>query len=298
MNDITVSQISDFVLNDLQDKGFKAYKVETHVNPVPFFGRRDYYKICLSTGKSLIDYSDRSVEVEGTTLFFGNPHVPYSSQILSERLTGWACLFTEEFLKVNERHGSLQESPLFKLGGSPVVSVNDLDKKFLSTLFEKLIEEQQRDYVHKNDLVRSYIHLLIQEALKMNPLDDLFKSKNAASRITFLFLDILEQQFLTERSNKTFKLRTAQDFAKHLSVHVNYLNRSVKGVKGKTTTTHIAERIITEAKVLLQHTDWPIADIAYTLGFDSPTYFNNFFKKTTGTIPKMFRGKVIVGKKV
>ena len=46
---------------------------------------------------------------------------------------------------------------------------------------------------------------------------------------------------------------------------------------------YTAERIVTEAKALLQHTDWNISDIAYSLGFEDPNYFNNFFKRLTGT---------------
>jgi AraC family transcriptional activator of pobA len=72
-------------------------------------------------------------------------------------------------------------------------------------------------------------------------------------------------------------------------VHVNYLNRALKEVTGKPTTAHITERIISEAKALLQHTDWNIADIAYALGFEYPSYFNNYFKRVTGTNPKSFR---------
>ena len=45
-----------------------------------------------------------------------------------------------------------------------------------------------------------------------------------------------------------------------------------------------------EAKALLLHTDWNVADIAYSLGFEYPTYFNNFFKKLTGTNPMSLRG--------
>ena len=75
----------------------------------------------------------------------------------------------------------------------------------------------------------------------------------------------------------------------HLNVHVNYLNRAVKEVTGKSTTTHITERIVSEAKALLQHTAWNIADIAYALGFEYATYFNNFFKRLTGTNPKSLR---------
>ena len=88
-------------------------------------------------------------------------------------------------------------------------------------------------------------------------------------------------------------LKTAQDYAVALHVHVNYLNRAVKEVTGKSTTTHITERIASEAKALLQHTNWNIADIAYALGFEYPTYFNNFFKRLTGTNPKSLRLKEV-----
>ena len=78
-----------------------------------------------------------------------------------------------------------------------------------------------------------------------------------------------------------------------LAVHANHLNRSVKEVTGKSTTTHITERIITEAKALLQHTDWTIAEIAYALGFEYPTYFNNYFKRMTGTVPSNLRMQLV-----
>ena len=123
----------------------------------------------------------------------------------------------------------------------------------------------------------------------MQPSENYSRQKNAAVRITSVFLELLERQFPIESVQAPLELKSAQDFAKQLSVHVNYLNSAVKEVTGKTTTTHISDRIITEAKALLQHTDWNIADIAYALGFEYPTYFNNFFKKKTGYIPKSER---------
>ncbi|MGA6119142.1 helix-turn-helix domain-containing protein [Sphingobacterium anhuiense] len=241
------------------------------------------------TGRTLLNYSDRSIDIDDTFLFFGNPHIPYSSHILSEVMTGYACVFSEEFLKLSDRPGSLHESPLFKLASSPVVAVNGQQTEFLVTIFKKILAEQDTDYVYKHDLVRSYLNLIIQEGLKMTPQDHLVQYKNAASRITFLFLELLERQFPVENSNEPLKLRTAQDFASELNVHVNYLNRSVKSTTGKPTTAHIAERITTEAKALLQHTDWSISEIAFGLGFEYPTYFNNYFKKMTGSVPKSLR---------
>jgi AraC-like DNA-binding protein len=152
-----------------------------------------------------------------------------------------------------------------------------------------MIAEQGTDYAFKDELIRNYISLIIHEALKMQPPESNVLQVNAAARITAVFLELLERQFPIESTDHPLELKTAQDFAKQLSVHINYLNSAVKEVTGKTTTTHIAERIISEAKALLQYTDWSIADVAYGLGFEYPTYFNTFFKKRTGHIPKSIR---------
>ena len=102
-------------------------------------------------------------------------------------------------------------------------------------------------------------------------------------------MELLDRQFPIDTPEHVLKLKTANDYASSLSVHVNHLNRAVKEVTGKTTTEHIADRIIKEAKALLAHTDWNISEIAYTLGFEYPAYFNNFFKKLTNTTPKSLR---------
>jgi AraC family transcriptional regulator, transcriptional activator of pobA len=176
-----VAELAAYPIGDLQMKGFKAYEVETRVHPMPIYGRRDFYKVCLISGHTLLNYADRTIDIDGTFLFFGNPHIPYSSHIQSEMMTGYACLFSEEFLKLKDRPGSHHESPLFTLANAPVVAVNEQQTAFLTMIFQKIMAEQESDYTHKDDLVRSYLHLIIQEALKMNPQDHLVKYKNAAT---------------------------------------------------------------------------------------------------------------------
>lgn len=222
-------------------------------------------------------------------MFFGSPRIPYSCDVVSPINEGYACLFTEDFLKLSGRSESLLQSPLFKIGGTPILQLNKEQKESIAPIFQKMIAEQSSDYAYKDDLIRDFIHLLAHEALKLQPSQNNTHQKNAAVRITSVFLELLERQFPIESVQRPLELRTAQDFAKNLSIHVNYLNSAVKEVTGKTTTAHIGDRIIAEAKALLQHTDWNIAEIAYALGFEYPTYFNNFFKKKTGYIPKSER---------
>jgi AraC family transcriptional regulator, transcriptional activator of pobA len=272
----------------LKLKGFKAYQVDSKASGHNY-SRKDFYKISLTSGKYVFHYADRSFETNETILFFGNPRIPYSCEIVRPTIDGYACLFTEEFLKSSERSESLMHSPLFKIGGTPILTLNKEQKKSIADIFQKMIAEQDSDYAFKDELIRNYLNLIIHEALKMHPSESYSKNKNAAQRITSVFLEVLERQFPIENTEHPLEIKTAQDFANHLSVHVNHLNSSVKEVTGKPTTTHIADRIVSEAKALLQHTDWTIAEIAYALGFEYPTYFNNFFKKKTGKIPKSVR---------
>jgi AraC-like DNA-binding protein len=288
MENKMVRTVSEFN-NELKLKGFNVFQIEADGAATRIYSRKDFYKICLTTGKSKIHYADRSFEQEGTILFFGNPHIPYSWETISSTYVGYTVLFSEDFFKASDRSESLQHSPLFKIGGTPILKIEEPQRVFLNTIFQRMIDEQKSDYAYKDDLMRNYINLIIHEALKLQPSQHYDQHKNAASRLTSVFFELLERQFPIESSDKPLQLKTAQDYAASLNVHVNYLNRAVKEITGKSTTTHITERIITEAKALLQHTGWNISDIAYALGFEYPTYFNNFFKRLTGTNPKTLR---------
>jgi AraC-like DNA-binding protein len=274
---------------ELKLKGFKVYEIDHDVHTGHTYSRKDFYKINLTTGKFIFHYADKSLETDDTFLFFGNPNIPYSCEAVSPKFSGYTCLFTEEFLKLGDRSESLLQSPLFKLGGTPIFTLDDEQKGFIIRVFKRMLTEQENDYTFKDEVIRNYIHLILHEAVKMQPTVNQSKKANAAERITAVFLELLERQFPIESTDRPLELKTAQDFAKNLFVHVNYLNSSVKEVTGKPTTAHIADRIINEAKALLQHTTWSISEIAYALGFEYPTYFNNFFKKKTGEIPKSIR---------
>lgn len=285
---VNTRSLSEFN-NDLKLKGFNVFQIEDDANGVRNYSRKDFYKICLTTGQSIINYADRSFDMKGTILFFANPKVPYSWETISRTYVGYTCLFSEDFYKPSDRTESLQHSPLFKMGGTPIFHITEEKREFLNGIFRNMIAEQSTDYAFKDDLIRNYVNLIIHEALKLQPAEDFEKVKNAAHRITNVFLELLERQFPIEGTDRPLQLRTAQDYATHLNLHINYLNRAVKETTGKSTTTHLSERIVSEAKALLLHTDWNVADIAYALGFEYPTYFNNFFKRLTGTNPKSLR---------
>lgn len=248
------------------------------------YSRRDYYKVSLIIGTGKLHYADKWIDIDRPALLFSNPVVPYSWEAESAIQQGWFCLFTEAFL-TGERQGVLQDSPLFRVGSNPVFFVDEGQQEELSAIFRKMAREITCDYTHKYNVLRNYLHLVIHEAMRMNPAATFRRQTNASSRITNLFLELLERQFPIDTPETALQLKTATDYARNLSVHVNHLNRSVKETTGRTTTEHIAKRITREAQALLLHTDWNVSEIAYSLGFEYPAYFTNFFRKNTGNTP-------------
>lgn len=257
------------------------------------YSRRDYYKISLIIGTGTLHYADKWIRIDRPALLFSNPVIPYSWEAGSESQLGWFCLFTEAFIFPGERQESLQDSPLFRIGGSPVFFPDETQLAVLADMYKKMISEMASDYVHKYAVLRHYLHLVIHEAMRMSPAGSFEQHTNASSRITTLFLELLERQFPVDTPQTALKLRTAQDFARHLSVHVNHLNRAVRETTGKTTTEHIAARIVREAGALLRHTDWNVSEIAYSLGFEYPAYFTHFFRKNTGMTPGEVRASLV-----
>jgi AraC family transcriptional regulator, transcriptional activator of pobA len=270
---------------------FNVFKLEDCMGqgktPVQY-SRRDFYKISLLRGRHVYHYADRSIEIDGTTLIFFNPNVPYTFQPMSDDTTGCFCIFKEAFFTERLR-GGIRDLPMFVSGNKPAYSLNADQDQYVTGIFNKMVEEIKSDYVYKYDLIRNYIMEMIHYAIKLRPTENLYQHTDANARITSVFTELLERQFPIETPNQRFTLRSARDFAEQLAVHVNHLNRAIRLTTGKTTTEHIFERLTSEAKALLKHTNWNISEISYCLGFEEPAHFNHFFKKQTSMSPSMFR---------
>lgn len=80
-------------------------------------------------------------------------------------------------------------------------------------------------------------------------------------------------------------------YASKLNVSANYLNILCRKSLGASATQLIQQRVLLQAKRLLQSTDLSIKEIAFELGFVDHAYFSNSFKSHTGATPTEFREK-------
>lgn len=260
--------------------------VGERANPLPY-KRRDYYKIMLIEGGGKVHFADKVIEVKKLALTFSNPLIPYKWEHLDKVRAGAFCIFNDHFF---HQYGNLSQYEVFQPQGHHVFELSDEQYAKAHAIYARMFEEINSEYVHKYDVLRNLVFELLHFAMKMQP-SSLFDKQpiNASQRISMLFMELLERQFPIDDNHRQITFRSASDYAGQLNVHVNHLNRAVKEVTEKTTTQLIADRILQEAKSLLKHSTWTVAEVAYSLGFTETTHFNNFFKKYSQLSPTKFR---------
>jgi len=269
---------------------FNIFKLEPFIGdkaqPVPY-KRRDYFKIMLVIGNSKVHFADKVVEVQKQAISFSNPLIPYKWEHLDNVRDGAFCVFNEHFFN---QYGNLNQYSVFQPNGTHIFELTDEQVRKVQSIYEHIFEEINSEYKHKYDVLRTLVFELLHFAMKMQSSAKIDKQTiNASQRISTLFLELLERQFPIDDNHQTVGLRSASDYANLLNVHVNHLNRALKETTSKTTSQIISDRILQEAKILLKHSAWSVTEIAYSLGFNEVTHFNNFFKKHIQSSPLKFR---------
>ncbi|OQP65895.1 hypothetical protein A3860_14985 [Niastella vici] len=270
---------------------FSVRKATVPIRKSPF-NRRDYFKICLSSGSGkghgTLIYNDQEINLPRPCLIFTNPSVPASIEVTYCNVNRVACLFNKEFIESIIPPDVQYASPLFNPQVYPVVALTEEERERLHVYFNEMQVLQESDYPFKWDMVRNILQLLIHEGIRLQQ-KQFLQTAAVRDRLVNEFFSLLNQQFPVDSPEHSLKLLTPAHFADLLHVHVNHLNSVVKKYSGKTTRVIIHERIVAEAKTLLRNTNWNIAEIAYSLGFEYPSHFNKYFKQFASVTPVEFR---------
>ena len=253
------------------------------------YNRRLYYKISLIKGKNLVEYADKTVLIEKQGILFATPKIPYRYTPQDKEQSGFFCVFTKEFFSKSKIGFLIDELPIYQANSDFVYQLTDEQYLEIEVIFKKMDAELSSDYAFKYDLLRNYVLELIHGGQKLKPMESADTTVNAASRISSLFIELLERQFPIESDAQIIQLKTPIDFAKTLGIHINHLNKVLKETTGRSTKEIINSRIAEESKILLKQTQWNVSEIAFALGFDEVAHFSNFFKKHTTLSPLKYR---------
>jgi len=103
------------------------------------------------------------------------------------------------------------------------------------------------------------------------------------------FIDNLHEVVINHLADENFG---ASNLASLLGLSKSQTLRKVKAATGKSVNQYIREVKLAEAAKLIMETDFTSAEIAYKVGFSSPSYFNKTFRKHYGITPGGYKAQV------
>ncbi len=166
---------------------------------------------------------------------------------------------------------TLQEDKLKGLSsGADAYLIKPFSKKELVLRIKKLIKKRAQ----------------LQEKYQVNSLPQQIKKEIIVTDKNLIFLNKVIAIIHGNIENSDFN---AISLAKELAISDSQLYRKLKAISNTSPSVFIRKIRLEKAKELLQTTDLTIAEIAYTTGFNDPSWFSRVFKEEFKISPKEFR---------
>jgi len=205
---------------------------------------------------------------------------------------GYMITFSEKFLRQFHAGDLYKEFPFLL---SETVPVMDPPGEVFDDL-KLLYTNIQREYVSESSYKYPIIgNLLFALLLKVKELlgkyQHIVSLENRSGEIVRLFRQALDSHFRALAAGSSGISLEVKNFASEINISQDHLTKTIKNETGKSVSSWIDERLVSEAQSLLLQTNLPINDIAYRLTFKEPTNFTKYFKKFTGQTPKSYRVK-------
>lgn len=167
-----------------------------------------------------------------------------------------------------------------KVWSNPHIRLDAVQAARILPLLQRLFDDYTENGLKNTGIIRAYLAALLYE-VNLNYESVPFHHSIAAADITNRFVELLHLHIRDKRQ--------VTDYASLLNVTPNHLNKSVKGITGKSPTRWIDEVLVSEAKILLLQSRFSVQEIALSIGFEDPSYFTRLFRKYEKVTPTTFR---------
>ncbi len=250
--------------------------------------RSSYYGIAICIGgkgkleANLVDY-----DITKGSVIAMSPQIIKQWKYFSDDYDTIAVFFTnafisKHFLDINY----FEKFSFFDSDANHVIHFKLEEVMHLTRLFKHIEAMLKTTHPHQNEIVASYINILLFEYLSI------FNQKHFQQNI---------HQTRSQQIAKDFKIFVNENFTKERSVKFyadlqfvtpKHLSEVIKMELGKTASDYIAEMVVLEAKVLLQNQKLTIAQIADNLAFSDQSVFGKYFKNLTLMSPLAYRQSI------
>ncbi|WP_461533372.1 AraC family transcriptional regulator [Sinomicrobium sp.] len=246
--------------------------------------RHDYYVVLLllkGKGEHVIDFN--RYPLSGRQVYFISPGQVHQIKD-EEKPEGYMLSFSSRFMEENQIESCfIEDINLFNdYGESPPLPLNKDQEKLLESYCLQMRDWSDKPVKFQLQGLASLLKLFLISCNNVCSLHgDNPQKLQGGSSLLRNYKQLVEEHFK--------EWHRVSQYANALNVTPDHLNRTVKGLIGKTAKEYLLTRIVIGARRMLYFSDSTQKEIAYALGFKEQSYFSNFFKKCTGKSPSDFR---------
>ena len=230
--------------------------------------------------------NDQTLEQGGWEAYVALMH---PGQVISFRRTNWqgyGLHFEPDFVAIGYQQANfIRDFPFFQLNAPYFLPVTGTQVQRVESVYQQLYNEYNRPEGPEANLIQSYIFVLLFELRRLYQTywqGQSFPQKNSRYwDLTYRFEQLAREHFR--------EVRSPVQYAEWLNITPKHLSDVLIHTQGKPALSLLHELLLQEAKNLLLYSSMPVAEIAYQLHFEEPTYFGRFFKKLTGQTPLQYR---------
>jgi AraC-like DNA-binding protein len=256
-------------------------KISTDFYSIMF---KNYCKNNFKYGRKAIDFLDGNL-----ICIAPNQTIEIDNEIEHrEDMMGWGLFFHPDLIRATSLNDKLKSYSFFNYDVTEALHLSDKEKNILLECVQKIQTELQENIdVHSQYIIVSNIELLLNYCSRFYGRQMITRSQTNKSIISQI--ETILNNYFSKTNFKEQGLPSVKFLANNVNLSPSYLSDLLKKETGKNAQEHIHFYLIEQAKTYLINTDKNISEIAYSLGFEYPQYFNKLFKQKTGKTPLEYR---------
>lgn len=234
-----------------------------------------FYCIC-GVGEFKVD--GKTIPVGSDDLVIVNPHVEHTEISFASNPLEYIVLGVD---------GLIFEFEENKSSGYTAINFRE-HKKEISFYINDILKEVKEQPKGWEDVCKKLFDVLLIKMQRYN------NYKFEAVKTTRINKDCASaKRFIDEHFSEQLNL---ENISEHIHVNKYYLAHEFKKNYKTSPISYLNERRIKESEYLLENTDYSLSQISHILGFSSPSYFSQSFKRAKNISPMGYRKQIKLNK--